>query len=79
MLVSMMRIRKMRMRMRQALVAVRVCMTLARSGGRRMIVLVMLVVNVLVFVLERLVRVLMLVTLREVQPDARAHQCTGKE
>src|SRR5919206_2662015 len=77
MTVAMMRIREMRMRVRHALVPVHVRVALARRDRKSVLVLMMLVMRVFVLVLERLVRVSVLMTLREMQPDTGRHQRTS--
>ena len=49
-------------------------MALTRFNGELVVVLMMLIVNMRVLVLHRLVRVLMLVLLREMQCNAKTHQ-----
>jgi hypothetical protein len=76
---AMVRVRKMRVRMCHPVMAMGMRMALAWSDGKIVLVPMMFVVNMLVLVLERLVRVLMLVALGQVQPDACAHQYAGHE
>ena len=44
-----------------------------------MTVLMVLIVNMFVLVLQRLMRVLMLVGFREMKPDAHGHQCSCEQ
>ena len=64
----------MRVRVRQPLVAMGVAVRLPLVGPRRVVVPVMLVMLVPVRVLEPLVRVQVLVTLRQVQHCAHSHE-----
>ena len=57
----------------------RVRMRLAGWVVRQMLVLMMRIVHVSMCVLHRLVLVLMFVMLGQVQPDAHAHQETGRD
>ena len=73
MLMAMMRIRVMRMLMRHPLMAVLMsvsCISGDRSGMRMLMVLIM---NVHMFVLERNMRVLVRVLLGQMKPDTRGH------
>jgi hypothetical protein len=70
--VPMMDVREMRMRMRQFLVPMGMGVRLARWVARRVRMFVMLVVRMKMVVFCRLVPVL--VSFRQVQPNARAHQ-----
>ena len=70
----MMHVGHMRMLVPQAHVAVRMAVRLGPRRARRMLVPVMLVVHVTVLVLQRLVVVLMLVPLGEMEPYAERHQ-----
>ena len=74
MLMGVMRIRKVRMRMRQRIVPV--AMAMSRTGLNREIVgvLVVRIVLVLVGMFERLMGVLMNMALADGQPNARTHQ-----
>ena len=72
-----MQIRIVGMRMHQRPVPVPVRVRLAAIPREVVLVPVMLVVRVSVLVLERFVRVLMLVALAHVQPDARRHEAAG--
>ncbi len=67
-----------RMRVDQRLVAVAMDMRLAAIPGGIVRVPVVRIVHVLVFVLQRLMRVLVRVALREVQPHAERHQSSGE-
>ncbi len=64
----------MRVRVDQRLVAMPMCMRFAAVPLERMLVPVMRIVHVLVIVLHRLVRMLVLVPLGEMQPHAEPHQ-----
>ena len=57
---------------RRMMVPVRV--RLSGRGARAMTVLVMVIVGMAMFMVQRLVRVFMLVPLGKVQPDAHSHQ-----
>jgi hypothetical protein len=57
--------------------AMSVCVRLGWRLIRTVDVLVMLVMHVRVLVLERLMNVLVLVSLGEVEPDAQAHECAS--
>jgi len=79
MLVPMVRVREMRMTVRQRIVAVRVAM---RGAGCQRIgvgVLVMFIVAMRVVVLRRLVGMSVLVTLGQVQPGTQRHQRAGQQ
>lgn len=66
---------KMRMVVGDRQMAVPVLVRFAPIPIRAMLVQVVLVVHVAMAVLQRLVGVLVLVTLCQVQPDAKGHQC----
>lgn len=70
--VAMVQIRVMRMPVNQARVPVPVRMRFTRHDPRGVLVLMVVIVPVPVLVFHRLVRVFVLVTLREVQPEAQA-------
>ena len=63
----------MRMLMQNPRVPVPVAMRLSARIGRRMIVLVMAIVHVAMLMFERLMHVLVVVRLGEVQIDANPH------
>ena len=67
-------VRVMSVGMSQFRVAVGMTVRFSGRVRRSVLVLVMFVVDVAVFVLHRLVLVFVFVPLREVQPDADAHQ-----
>lgn len=73
-LVAMMQVRVVWMFVPHRRVMMPVTMWLAGGIASAMSVLVMRVVDVIVFVVHRLVSVLMFVAFGEVQPDADAHQ-----
>ena len=76
----MVQIGKVRMGVCEPRVPVRMDMWLATIPGGLMGVLVMRVMHVLVFVLDRFVRMLVLVVFGQAQPDAQRHQpCRGPE
>ena len=77
MIVPMMRIREMVMRVSDLLVPVSVRVSRARCDGRVMLVPMVRVMDVLVFVLQRVMNMFMLVPLAQVQPDAEGHQRSG--
>lgn len=78
--VPVMNVGEMRVRMCHRLVNVGMRVRLTRVSARRMLVLVMLVVNVTVCVFELLVTMLVDVLFAQVQPDTRAHKTrSGKE
>ena len=70
-LVAVMQVRIVRMLVQKPRVPVSVAMRLA---GRRVLVLVMDVMHVAMFMLERFMQMLVVVRLREVQIDADPHQ-----
>ena len=74
-----MAVRKVRMRMSERFVRVR--MPMASSGRDRLVVfmLVMLVVDVPVVMGHRIVGVLVLVLFRPMKPDDHSHQCAGHD
>ena len=71
--VTMMDVRVMRMLVRQSVVPMPVGVWLATVPGKVVHVLVMLVVVVTMSMVERLVRVLVLMPLAHVQPNANCH------
>jgi hypothetical protein len=78
--VPVMDIREMRMRVRHGCMAVRMGMRLVAVPREVVLVLVMRVVPVTMRVLERIVRVRMLMTFANVQPHAERHQrCSDPE
>lgn len=72
--VPVMDVGEMRVRMCQRLVNVRMRVRLARVDARRVLVLVMFVVNVAVCVFQSLVQMFMFVLFGEMQPDTKTHQ-----
>ena len=74
---AMMDVRIVRMRMRQPIMPMRMCMVILAVPFEVVSVAVMGIVRVLVSMLHRLVRVPMRVVLRNVQPDACEHQYRG--
>ena len=79
MLVTVVEIRVMRMPVPNPQVAVPVAVGLSVRIGRRMVVLVMDIVDVTMLVLERLVQVLVVMRLGEVQIDANPHEQCGTD
>ena len=77
MLVPVVQVRVVRVRVCKMLVTMPVGVRLARRVIRSVCVLVVLVVGVQMFVLHRFVMVLVLVTLGQVEPDAKAHEHGG--
>lgn len=77
MIVPMMRVRIMRMRMRQRFVPVRMIVRLLAVPGEVMCVLVMFVVHVCVRMEQRIMDVLVRMVFCEVQPDAEGHERAG--
>ena len=75
----MMEVRIVGMPVHQANVPVPMSVWLIGRIGRTMLVLMMLVVTMPVFMLHRLVNVLVLVPLGQMQPEAEAHQATSDE
>ena len=75
----MVRVGRVRMRMRQRRMVVKVIMRLAGLVGRLVLVLVMRVVDVPVRVLHAAVDVLVRMALGEMQPDSQCHQGAGAE
>ena len=75
--VLMVRIRKMRMRVRQRCMTMRVAVPQARLDFP-MRMLVVFVVDMLMRVLKRLVRVFMHVPLGQMQPHACGHACASQ-
>ena len=73
MLVSVMRIREVGMRMSHRRVTMPVSMRNIVRHRLVVLMLVMLIVNVLMLVLERFVRVLVFVMFGQMQPNARRH------
>lgn len=73
MVVGMMHVGDMRVATAKSLVSVSMRMRLSRRIAGAMLVPVVLVVDVNMLVLNWLVNMLVLVMLREVQPDADAH------
>ena len=67
-------VRIVRVTMRQPFVAVRMRMVMSSCGAGLVRVLVMFVMLVFVTVLDRLVRMPVLMPFRGMQPDARSHQ-----
>jgi hypothetical protein len=78
MTMAVMQIGIMRMSMYEGRVSVPVAVRLARGLVRPMPVLVMLVMNMLVFVLHCFVGVLVVVSLRQVQPESEPHEESGE-
>ena len=74
MLVAMVQVRVVRMRVHQSTVTVPVRVGLAGRVCRRVLMPMMRVMHVPVLVLERLVDVLVLMTLGEMQPHANGHE-----
>ena len=73
----MMKVRVVRMPVPERLVPVPVCV---RLGRRALVgVLMMWVVDMTVFVLDRFVRVVMLMAFGQMQPEAKSHQRTGED
>lgn len=72
-------IRKMRMHMRERIVLVPVGMAHIRRNRNVVGVLVMSVVHVLVFMLQRFVEVLMRMSFGEMQPHPERHQPAGNQ
>ena len=79
MTVPVVKIGEVRVFVRQWLVGVFVCMRLRCCNTESMRVLVMRVMHVAVTVRQRLVRVRMLVALREMQPQPERHECSSSE
>lgn len=80
--VPMVRVRVMRMRVHHDLVMMHVAVPRAGGSRRNMRVLVMRIahaVHMFVFMIHRLVRMLVLVPLREVQRDAERHEHARSE
>ena len=75
----MMRIRVMLVTMRHWLVTVRMAMRLTDINAPVMRMLMVFVVNMLVVVFHRFVRMKMLVSLRQVEPDPNAHRHSGDD
>ncbi len=76
-LVPVMDVRIMRVAMAQLLVTMAVAVRLTRWIVRPMLMLVVLIVAVEVRVLHAFVPMLMLVTFRQMQPNARPHEHRG--
>ena len=72
-------IRKMRVRMRQCLVRVRVAVSCSRRHGIRVHMLVMRIVHVRMVMRHGLVRVFVRMALTQVEPDTQCHQACGRE
>jgi len=77
MTVPMMRIREMVMPVSGWLVPVSVSVSCAGRDGRVMLVAVVFVMDVLMLVFQRVMKMFMLVPFAQVQPDADGHQCSG--
>jgi len=73
-IVAVMEVRVMGMAMHHPAMRMRVCMRLVLRPGETVAVLMMLIVHVGMRMLHRLVQVLMLVALRQVQPHAERHE-----
>jgi hypothetical protein len=73
-LVAVMEVRIVRMLVQNPRVPVPMAMRLARRRARRMFMLVMDVMHVAMFMLDRLMHMLVIVRLDEVQIDAHPHQ-----
>jgi len=71
-------VRVMRMLVRQHLMSVRMRMGLRGTPGESMLVLVVFVMPMPMAVLKRLMRVLVLMPLANMQPDADGHQRRGQ-
>ena len=71
--VPMMRVGKVMMRVSDRLVPVSMSMSCARRNGRVMLMLMMFIVRMLVLVFELVMRMVVLVPLAQVQPNAEGH------
>ena len=77
---AMLDIRKVRMRVNQHIVTMRMSMRLVAVPWKGVFMSMMRIVDMRVIVFPGFVPVCMLVTLGDMQPDARAHQdCSGAE
>lgn len=79
MIVSVVRVWKVRMRVCQWLVPVRMAVLDARCYRRIMIVLVVFIVNMFMAVHHRFVDMLVFMTLSQMQPSTKGHQGAGYE
>ena len=79
MIMAMMRVRIMRMFVRHVLMPVPMTMTGSRRHGLRMGMLMVDIVCVLMFVLDRVMCMLVLVSLGKMQPYAQRHQNAGRD
>jgi len=75
----MMRIGEMQVRVRQRRMSMPVTVFGSRLHRSVVCVLMVLVVNVLVYMLHRFMRVLVLVPLGKVQPNAKSHQRSSQK
>jgi hypothetical protein len=78
-LVSMMRVRKMRVRVCNRIMMMAVRMARTRLDREWVIMLMVRIMLVFVLVIEDLVSVLVLLAFREVQPDTAGHEQAGRE